>query len=139
MAETAFELLPDAEPYPGLPLEPAGWRILIEPAPVPTHSAGGIELPPEAKAQLEYLRNVGQVIRKGSLCYVADERFLDKDGSGGTRPVHFCDVGDWVMVAKHAGQPLSAKWEGEDLRFKLINDDEVLMVAKDPSVLITTL
>ena len=135
---TPIESLPVA-PADELPIRAAGWRLLIEPAPIPKTSAGGIDLPEETVAALQYLRNVGQVMGMGPLAFQNDDRFMDTDDAGNKRPVHSCKVGDWVVFAKHSGQPVMVDVAGETRTFKLFNDDEVLAVVDDPACLITKL
>lgn len=119
-----------------LPFKAAGWRLVVEPAQVPTKTAGGIELPEDTKASLEYLRHVGQVVDMGPLCYRSDDRFKLTDSQGNARFEPHCEVGDWVVFAKHGGHGFTATVDGEVRAFKILNDDEILMVVNDPSCLI---
>jgi co-chaperonin GroES (HSP10) len=122
-----------------LPIRAAGWRLIIEPAEVPTKTAGGIELPEDVKASMQYLKTVGQVIDMGPLCFRNDNRFNDADEAGNTRPLPFCKPGDWVLFSRHSGQGFSFTHEGEQRHVKIFNDDEVLAVVDDPSCLVQKL
>lgn len=114
------------------PVTPAGWRILVEPVKIKTHTDGGLELPQETIRAQEHLRYVGTVVAMGELCFKADN-FKPHPNA---KPVGFCAVGDMVAFGKFAGQEIITSVDGETKRYRLINDDEVLARIEDPSSIV---
>lgn len=114
----------DAEDIP----DPVGWRILIEPLRVKEQTAGGIVLPEQVKKNEAYLRYIGRVVKMGPLCY-KHAKFE------GAEP--WCKPGDWVVFAYHSGQPVMVKTEKAEVELKLVNDDEIRAVIKNPKAILT--
>ncbi len=109
-------------------LRAPGWRILVRPVRIETVTAGGIALPQQAVEEREYLQFVAQVVAMGPQCY-RHPKFLDGDP--------WCKPGDWVLLRQYAGQGFLVRDEnGEEVRVRLVNDDEVLAVADTPEALV---
>ena len=96
---------------------PQGWKILIKKKKPKEKSEGGILLPDEAKAAESWLDITAQVVALGPDCYH-------------DRSVR-CKEGDWVIVPKFT--QFRMEIDGEEYRF--INDDEVIAVIDDPTVI----
>lgn len=126
--EQVSDMMVDYANPEDVPVQPVGWRILIEPMKVKTRTAGGIELPDQAKKAEEYLRFIGRVVRMGPLCY-QHPKFL------GVEPA--CKVGDWVAYSYHAGQSIMVTLPTGKVEFKLVNDDEIRAVITDPQSIMT--
>jgi len=116
------------------PVRPAGWRILVEPVEIKRETAGGIALPEESVRAQEYLRYFGRVVAMGPLCY-RNERFKLHPQAEGYEP--FCKIGDMVVFDRHAGQEVLQKRGDNTIRFRVINDDNVLAVVTDESSIVT--
>ena len=98
---------------------PTGWRILILPYRGIGKTKGGVLLSDNTVMEQQLHTQVGLVIKMGSDCYKDKEKFP-------TGP--WCKVKDWILFARYAGSRI--KIEGGELR--LLNDDEILAVVKDP-------
>lgn len=116
-----------------VPVRPAGWRILVEPVKIKTHTDGGIELPAESIRAQEYLRYYGRVVAMGPLCYQND-RFKPHPNAACEVA---CKVGDMVVFDRHAGQEVVQKRGDDVVRYRVINDDNVLGIVVDESGIVT--
>lgn len=108
--------------------DPVGWRILVEPVRVKEQTAGGIILSEQTKKNEAYLRYIGRVIAMGPLCY-QHPKFE------GSEP--WCKVGDWVVFAYHTGQPIMVQTPNATVELKLVNDDEIRAVLRNPMSVLT--
>lgn len=108
--------LPPDHPTPSL------WRILIAPRRPKKVSKGGLIIAQAARDAENHLNYVGQVIALGPLAYKSDLFNDVKD---------LPKVGDWVLYARYAGQPILYR----GFRFLLANDKEVLARIDDPEAL----
>lgn len=118
--------LPDgfAEAMP----RPQFFRVLIMPVRPQTVSKGGIVIPEEAQKAQRYLTYVGQIMAAGPQAFdpsrfTRNERPLDDSA--------LPKVGDWVIYGRYAGQRI----ECMGVRLLVVNDDEILAVVQDPTVL----
>ena len=103
--------------------EPTGWRLLVKPYLVETKTAGGLILVEESKQYADAATYIGQVVRMGPDCYHG-ERFAEP----------WCQVGDWVLFARHVGQAIEVKQaDGRVTPYRMINDDDVRARVEDPS------
>lgn len=109
-----------------LPVQPVGWRVLIRPYEPPTHTAGGIELPEEAKQSEEYLTYVGQIVAMGDQCYQAVTRSGIELANMDPKP----KVGDWIMYGTYGGQKVITK---AGTKYLIMNDDGIMGLVKDPA------
>lgn len=107
---------PDAKVPEDHPL-PDFWRILILPQRPRKVSKGGIVIAEASRTAESVLNYIGQVVALGPLAYKS-ERFRLPDGSMIEAP----KVGDYVIFGRYAGQPI----EHSGLKFRFINDDEIL-------------
>lgn len=111
------DLLDDAIP------EPTGWRMLVKPYEVEAKTATGLILVEESKQYADAATYIGQVVRMGPDCY-----------QGAKFAQAWCQVGDWVMFARHVGQAIEVKQpNGKVARYRMINDDDVRARVEDPS------
>ncbi len=107
---------PDPEVLPKLP----GYHILVRPVSVKSKTKGGLLLPDSVKDDVAYLTTVGKVLSVGDLAYEDKDKFPNGK---------WCDVGDYVCYARHAGQKLYYK----GVRLLLLFDDQVMMKVDDPT------
>ncbi len=121
-----------------IPLEkiptPAGWRILLSPVKIPETTKGGIVLVDETIRHSEYLRNVGKVVGIGedAYCHPKFNRGLSVE----TRtPTPWVKLGDVVHYHAYTGMNMSLVHEGETVTLKACNDDEVITIITDTSIL----
>ena len=98
---------------------PSGWRILVLPFTPKEKTSGGLIIAQESLDRLRIATNCGYVLKIGPLAYFDKEKYP-------TGP--WCKKGDWVIFARYAGSRLPI--EGGEVR--LLNDDEVLGVIKNP-------
>ena len=106
----------DPEVLPSLP----GYHILVRPVPVKSKTKGGLLLPDSVKDDVAYLTTVGKVLAVGDLAYKDEDKFPNGK---------WCDVGDYVCYARHAGQKLYYK----GVRLLLLFDDQVMMKVDEPT------
>ena len=106
----------DPEVLPSLP----GYHILVRPVSVKSKTKGGLLLPDSVKDDVAYLTTVGKVLAVGDLAYKDEDKFPNGK---------WCDVGDYVCYARHAGQKLYYK----GIRLLLLFDDQVMMKVDEPS------
>jgi len=107
---------PDPEILPYLP----GYHILVRPVSVKSKTKGGLLLPDSVKDDVAYLTTVGKVLSIGDLAYEDKDKFPNGK---------WCDVGDYVCYARHAGQKLYYK----GVRLLLLFDDQVMMKVDEPT------
>ena len=107
---------PDPEVLPHLP----GYHILVRPVSVKSKTKGGLLLPDSVKDDVAYLTTVGKVLSIGDLAYKDKDKFPNGK---------WCDVGDYVCYARHAGQKLYYK----GVRLLLLFDDQVMMKVDEPT------
>ena len=107
---------PDPEVLPHLP----GYHILVRPVSVKNKTKGGLLLPDSVKDDVAYLTTVGKVLSIGDLAYKDEDKFPNGK---------WCDVGDYVCYARHAGQKLYYK----GVRLLLLFDDQVMMKVDEPT------
>ena len=98
---------------------PSGWRLLVLPFTPREKTKGGILIAQESLDKLRIATNCGYVLSMGPLAYQDKEKYP-------TGP--WCKVGEWVIFARYAGSRLPI--EGGEVR--ILNDDEVLGIIKDP-------
>ena len=106
----------DPEVLPNLP----GYHILVRPVSVKSKTKGGLLLPDSVKDDVAYLTTVGKVLAVGDLAYKDEDKFPNGK---------WCDIGDYVCYARHAGQKLYYK----GVRLLLLFDDQVMMKVDDPT------
>jgi len=107
---------PDPEVLPSLP----GYHILVRPVSVKSKTKGGLLLPDSVKDDVAYLTTVGKVLAVGDLAYKDEDKFPNGK---------WCDVGDYVCYARHAGQKLYYK----GVRLLLLFDDQIMMKVDEPT------
>lgn len=98
---------------------PTGWRIAILPYRGAEKTKGGIVLSEETQRKTQLSTVCGYVLKVGSLAYADESKFP-------TGP--WCKEGDWIIFGRYAGARIPI--DGGEIR--LINDDEVLGVVRDP-------
>ena len=107
---------PDPEVLPSLP----GYHILVRPVSIKSKTKGGLLLPDSVKDDVAYLTTVGKVLAVGDLAYKDEDKFPNGK---------WCDVGDYVCYARHAGQKLYYK----GVRLLLLFDDQIMMKVDEPT------
>lgn len=98
---------------------PTGWRIAILPYRGSEKTKGGIILAEETQKRTQLGTTCGYVLKIGPLAYRDESRFPDGP---------WCQEGDWVLFGRYAGARISI--DGGEIR--LLNDDEVLGIVKNP-------
>jgi len=98
---------------------PTGWRIAILPYRGAEKTKGGIVLSEETQRKTQLATVCGYVLKLGPLAYADESRYP-------TGP--WCQEGDWIVFGRYAGARIPI--DGGEIR--LINDDEVLGVIRDP-------
>ena len=112
------EEIKDPTPLPSIP----NYRILIRPVSIRPTTKGGIILPDQTRADVQYLTTVGRVIVLGDLAYEDKDRFAKGP---------WCKVGDYVCYGKHTGTRFLYK----GVMFVIMNDDQILMRVEEPGSL----
>jgi co-chaperonin GroES (HSP10) len=114
---------------------PAGWRILVGMVKVETKTDSGIVLMESTKKDMEYLRSVGKVLAVGPDAY-KHEKFQGGISLEQREPKPWAVVGDTVVVGQYSGQTIHVVGEDGDIqKLRFFNDDEVIGVIDDVSVL----
>ncbi len=116
ITEDEDERTPDV--LPELP----GFHVLVRPVSIKEKTKGGILLPNSTKDDMSYLTTIGQVIKIGDLAYNDNEKFPKGP---------WCQLGDYICYAKHAGQKIQYK----NIKMILLYDDQVIMKVQDPKFL----
>jgi len=98
---------------------PTGWRIAILPYRGAEKTKGGIALSEETQRKQQLATVCGYVLKIGPLAYADEVKF--PDGA-------WCKKGDWIIFGRYAGSRIPI--DGGEIR--LINDDEVLGIVKNP-------
>ena len=117
-ATSSIEHLPTEKVLERLP-NPTGWRILVLPYKGQGKTKGGIILTDETVQEQSYTTVTGLVLKKGPDCYKDKERFPDGP---------WCKENDWIIFGRYAGSRFGI--EGGEVR--ILNDDEIIAVVKDP-------
>ena len=99
--------------------QPTGWRILVLPYKGQGKTKGGIILSDETIEERGYTTVTGLVLKVGPDAYKDKERF-----SNGP----WCKKNDWIIFGRYAGSRFGI--EGGEVR--ILNDDEIIAVVKDP-------
>jgi co-chaperonin GroES (HSP10) len=110
---TAAEV-PDPDPLPTV----VGWKLLIRPVAIKTKTKGGILLPEQYVADVQYLTTVGRVLAMGPQAY----KHSDFEAP-------WCKIGDTVCYGKFAG----TKFLYKGVKLLLLEDRLVDMVVPDPA------
>jgi len=116
ITEEEEESTPDV--LPELP----GFHVLVRPVSIKEKTKGGILLPNSTKDDMSYLTTIGEVIKIGDLAYGDKDKFPKGP---------WCQLGDYVCYAKHAGQKIQYK----NVKMILLYDDQVIMKVQDPKFL----
>lgn len=98
---------------------PTGWRIVVLPFRPAKKTKGGILLAEQALEKQNVATVCGYVVSVGPLAYADTEKFPNGP---------WCKKGDWVVFARYAGARINI--EGGEIR--ILNDDEVLALIRDP-------
>jgi len=100
--------------------QPTGWRILVLPFKMDEKTKGGVIMNESTLEKQQVGSQVGNVLAMGPESYKGTR--FEKSGP-------WCKLGDWVVFARYAGSRIQI--EGGEVR--LLNDDEVLAIVKDPT------
>lgn len=100
------------------------WRVVIQVPEPPTHSAGGIEIPDEYRERQEFATYIGMVRDMGPHCFKSQTR-----GKIDLAQSNKCEVGDWVIFGKHAGEKFRLR---DGTLFVVLSDTEIIGVAERP-------
>ena len=126
----------DGIPVDKLP-KPTGWRILIAPIIIEEVSKGGIALPAIVTEAREYFRTVAKVVAMGPECYT-HPKFTGGRGLDEHQHAPWCKVGDIIQYHSFTGIEVSVTWGGETAKLRYINDENVISVFDDQTILINS-
>tara|TARA_R110002110_G_scaffold335381_1_gene546079 strand:+ start:394 stop:744 length:351 start_codon:yes stop_codon:yes gene_type:complete len=104
---------------------PCGWKILIRKDKPKEKTAGGIILADQSIEAESYMNICAQVVKIGYLCWHDRETGVPWKGPKWAKP------GDWVIVPKFT----QFKMDIDDKEYRFINDDEIIAVVEDPTVI----
>ena len=96
-----------------------GFHVLIKPVSVKSKTKGGILLTDQHMEERGYTTVTGLVLKMGPDCYKDEERFPNGP---------WCKKNDWIIFGRYAGSRFGI--EGGEVR--ILNDDEIIAVVKDP-------
>ena len=99
--------------------DPTGWRILVLPYKGQGKTKGGIILSDTTIEERGFATVTALVLKVGPDAYRDTERF--PNGA-------WCKKGDWIIFGRYAGARFGI--EGGEVR--ILNDDEIIAVVKDP-------
>ena len=99
--------------------DPTGWRILVLPYKGQGKTKGGIILSDTTIEERGFTTVTALVLKVGPDAYRDTERF--PNGA-------WCKKGDWIKFGRYAGSRFGI--EGGEVR--ILNDDEIIAVVKDP-------
>lgn len=122
----------DGEQIPAekLPIA-AGWRVLLAPIHIAEQTSGGIFIPGQEVEAAKHMRFIGKVLAMGPLCFTRDDHRVHKNAA-----VHpWCQIGDIVSTSQYAGSTLPCNYNNERFYLRVINDEEIVSVIPDISVL----
>ena len=117
-ATSNIEHLPDEKILDRLP-NPTGWRMLVLPYKGQGKTKGGVILTDETMQERGYTTVTGLILKMGTECYDNKDRFPNGP---------WCKKGDWIIFGRYAGSRFGI--EGGEVR--ILNDDEIIAVVKDP-------
>ena len=113
-----IEHLPTEKVLERLP-EPTGWRLLVFPYKGQGKTKGGVILADQTMEERGYTTVTGLVLKMGAECYLDKERYPNGP---------WCKVNDWIIFGRYAGSRFGI--EGGEVR--ILNEDEIIAVVKDP-------
>jgi|TARA_R100001463_G_scaffold106830_2_gene161436 co-chaperonin GroES (HSP10) len=113
-----IEHLPDEKIIERLP-DPTGWRLLVLPYKGQGKTKGGVILADQTMEERSYTTVTGLVLKIGPDCYKDETRYPNGP---------WCKKGDWIIFGRYAGSRFGI--EGGEVR--ILNEDEIIAVVKDP-------
>jgi co-chaperonin GroES (HSP10) len=117
-ATSNIEHLPTDKVLERLP-DPTGWRMLVLPYKGQGKTKGGVILTDETMQERGYTTVTGLVLKLGPDCYTDETRFPKGP---------WCKKGDWIIFGRYAGSRFGI--DGGEVR--ILNEDEIIAVVKDP-------
>lgn len=102
-----------------------GFQLLVR-LYIPPKKIGSVFLPDASHDTFQYKSCVGLVVQKGPAAYGKRFDFLQEGGD-----LSWCDVGDWVVFARHEG--IQMKIHGKPCQF--LNDSSILAVISSPEMI----
>lgn len=111
---------------------PTGYRIILAPISIEQETVSSIILTRDTQKAAETTRFIAKVLKMGPLVYKHDKY---KEHPNATA-VPWCKVGDIVSIGQYTGSQLPCKnAKGESYILKVVNDDEIVTVITDASIL----
>jgi len=99
--------------------DPTGWRILVLPYKGQGKTKGGVILADETIEERGYTTVTGLVLKIGPDAYRDETRYPNGP---------WCKKNDWIIFGRYAGSRFGI--EGGEVR--ILNEDEIIAVVKDP-------
>lgn len=108
--------------------KPSGWRLLVYPFKPPTKTAGGI-IKPQSRIEVEEDTTMAAFVLQ-----VGEEAYADKNRF----KAMWVKPGQWVLLSRHAGVrvKIESGTPGEHTVLRVINDDEVIAILDNPSIVV---
>lgn len=105
--------------------EPRGFKLLIEKPKPKEKTDGGVLLPDQAIEAENYLSICAKLVKIGPMAW------KDRETGVWWRGGPWANVGDWLIIPKFT----QFRMEIDDKEYRFINDDEVIAVIEDPTVI----
>lgn len=116
--------VPDPENLPDV----ASYMVLVRPVKV-EEKVGSVLLPDAFKDDVQFLTNVGRVVKVGPTAFLDPDAMLaGNKNPHGKHGKKFAKPGDYVVWSKHSGVKIKIK----GVAYVLLNDDQLLMKVDDP-------
>lgn len=112
-------------------IETKGFQLLVRLYVPNKKTKSGIIIASEVHDRFQYQSCVGLVVQKGPSAYGKRFDFL-KDDDQDYAKREWCQVGDWVVFARHEG--IQMKINGKPCQF--LNDSSILAVIDNPDMII---
>ena len=100
-------------------LRPTGYRILVRIPRLDSKMKSGLYRPDSSRSLEETASCLGEVLAMGDTAYQDNEKFPGEP---------WCQVGDVIMMRQYSG----TRFKIDDQEYRLINDDTVEAVVRDP-------
>ena len=101
-------------------LQPSGYRLLVRIPRLEPRMKSGIYRPDSSRSLEETASILGEVVAMGEAAYQDPEKFPNGP---------WCQVGDTIVMRAYSG----SRFKIDDQEYRLINDDTVEAVAKEPN------
>lgn len=105
-------------------VEPTGFRILVRLPHLDAKMRSGLYRPDSSRTLEETASILGEVLAVGPMAYANEEKFPSGP---------WCMPGDTIMMRAYSGTRF--KIDGDEQEYRLINDDTVEAVVRNPNLI----